>query len=286
MAVTPRPSPAGNRLSDAPSASANSVPPRHDSLDSLKALTGFVEPEQLHIVLQPIVDLDTGQLFAHEALVRCDVEAYRNPLVLFEKAVELGFTGRLGRMIREIAVPLCEVPLFVNIHPAELSEGWLVRPDDPIFAHTEDVYVEVTESVPMTHFDLCMGVLSEIGSRGGIHIVVDDLGAGYSNLARIADLNPGVVKLDRKLVMGLDQKPRRQKLVKAVVDLCATLGARVVAEGIETVAELQAVRDTGAHFGQGYLLARPSFPAPEINWPSEAAVNPGGHASRAKSVVR
>jgi EAL domain-containing protein (putative c-di-GMP-specific phosphodiesterase class I) len=84
----------------------------------------------------------------------------------------------------------------VNVHPQELNEGWLIRPDDPIFLHDDDVYLEITESVPLTHFDLCLNVLREIRSRGGVHFVIDDLGAGYSNLKSIADLEPRVVKLD------------------------------------------------------------------------------------------
>jgi EAL domain-containing protein (putative c-di-GMP-specific phosphodiesterase class I) len=96
---------------------------------------------------------------------------------------------------------------------------------------------------------------------------VDDLGAGYSNLKIIADLEPKVVKLDRSLIQDLDKKPRQRKLVASTISLCNELGASVVAEGIETAAELSAVIDSGAQFGQGYLLARPAFPLPSVKWP-------------------
>jgi EAL domain-containing protein (putative c-di-GMP-specific phosphodiesterase class I) len=174
-------------------------------------------------------------------------------------------------MIREIALPLVSgQALFVNVHPLELQEGWLVRPDDPIYLHDHDIFIEVTESVPLTHFDLCMNVLRELRARGGVYLVVDDLGAGYSNLKRIADLEPHVVKLDRGLILGIERSRRQQQLVTGVVRLCTDLGARVVAEGIETVDEFLALRDTGAHFGQGYLFARPGLPIPDVNWPVEA----------------
>jgi EAL domain-containing protein (putative c-di-GMP-specific phosphodiesterase class I) len=263
--------PSSNKLSTAPSASPDSVPPREDPGQSLVALLDIVSPSDLSVVFQPIVSMDTGRTFAQEALVRCSVADYQSPPVLFEAAVNSGCTGRLGRMIREICVPLSAgSPLFVNIHPAELSEGWLVRPDDPIYQHDDEVYLEVTESVPMTHFDLCMSVLKEVGSRGGVYLVVDDLGAGYSNLMRIADLEPRVVKLDRLLIAGIDKNRRQRELVTAVVDLCVRLGARVVAEGIETLGEWSVVRDLGAHYGQGYLLGRPGFPAPPVSWPGAA----------------
>jgi EAL domain-containing protein (putative c-di-GMP-specific phosphodiesterase class I) len=155
----------------------------------------------------------------------------------------------------------------VNLHPNELEEGWLVRPDDPIFSHDHDVYLEITESAPLTHFELCTSVLREVCSRASAYLVVDDLGAGYSNLKIIADLEPKVVKLDRQLVQDLGSKPRQQKLVSFTVNLCNQLGAAVVAEGIETYDELKAVVDCGAQYGQGYLLARPGFPIPTVNWP-------------------
>jgi EAL domain-containing protein (putative c-di-GMP-specific phosphodiesterase class I) len=256
-------------LSSARSAFPSSDAPPEDGGISLMGLNDFVSPDELSVVFQPIIAMATGKLFAYEALVRCSRAEFRSPPVLFDRAVEAGCTGRLGRMIREIGVPLCEgVPLFVNIHPSELNEGWLVRPDDPVFEHDEEIYLEVTESVPMTHFDLCMSVLQEVSSRAGVHLVVDDLGAGYSNLLRIADMEPRVVKLDRQLIMGLDTDRRKQKLVTALVKLCASLDADVVAEGIETVGEFKALLDTGAHYGQGYLFARPAFPLPEINWPT------------------
>jgi EAL domain-containing protein (putative c-di-GMP-specific phosphodiesterase class I) len=87
------------------------------------------------------------------------------------------------------------------------------------------------------------------------------------------------VKLDRDLIMGLVKDSRMFKLVSAIVVLCQQLGALVVAEGIETAAELDAVQEAGAHFGQGYLLARPAFPPPGITWP-------GGVTARRKTSIR
>lgn len=239
--------------------------------ESLFALQSMVTAEDLRVVFQPIVDLATGHPFACEALVRCRIPAFQPPPKLFDHAVQTKCVGRLGRLIREIAVPLCGgIPLFLNVHPAELGEGWLVRPDDPMFLHDEDVFLEITESVPMTHYQLCMSVLREVCSRGQFHLVVDDLGAGYSNLKRIADLEPRMVKIDRGLVEGVDRSTRQQTLVRRVVKLCHDLGAYVVAEGIETTSEFHAIQDTGAQYGQGFLLARPAFPIPKVTWPPAA----------------
>lgn len=229
---------------------------------------GDLTVSDLDVVFQPIVDLSNGTTFAYEALTRCKWPEFKNPMVLFERAQAERCCGSLGRKVREVAFARCtDAPLFVNLHPHELDEGWLVRPDDPLFFHDRAVYLEITESAAFNYFSLCVNVLKEICSRSGAFLVVDDFGAGHSNLKRIIDLEPHIVKLDLALVRGIEKSKRQQVLVRQVVSLCKELGARVVAEGIETEAELSAVIDTGAHWGQGYLFARPAFPIPKPSWP-------------------
>jgi EAL domain-containing protein (putative c-di-GMP-specific phosphodiesterase class I) len=229
-------------------------------------------PPQLPSVFQPIVDLTDGSIFAHEALVRCKHDAFASPIGLFEHAVAENSCGMLGRMIREgtFADPP-DNALFVNLHPHELRDRWLVQPDDPICFHNHQVYLEVTESATLDYYDLCISVLKEVCDRTGAYLVVDDLGAGYSNLIRVVELEPKVVKLDRALITGLDTDKRKQTLVTHLVRLCDGLGAKIVAEGIETLEELKASIDCGAHFGQGYYLARPGAPPPNVRWPFGAA---------------
>jgi EAL domain-containing protein (putative c-di-GMP-specific phosphodiesterase class I) len=240
------------------------------------AIRRVLDERSVKVVYQPVVNLRTREVFAHEALARSKSPDFEGPLDLFAAAVEHNCTGELGRLLREMAVEGCpNHKLFVNIHPAELNEKWLVQPDDPIFQHTNDIYLEITESIPLSHFHLCQSILTEVRERG-VFLVVDDLGAGYSNLKYIADLHPRVVKLDRGLIAGLKIGTRLFKLVSAIVVLCRDLDALVVAEGIETIDELTAVIATGAHFGQGYLLARPAFPIPEVVWPEGVAEPPRG----------
>ncbi len=221
----------------------------------------------LRIHYQPIVDLETGQVFAQEALGRTASTRFKGPIQMFAGALESHCVGELGRALRQIAVQHSPaVPLFVNVHPVEFDEGWLVRPDEAIFWHNEAVYLEITESMPLSHFALCQSVIRELRSKG-VFLAIDDLGAGYSNLKYIADLAPDIVKLDRELVTGLSRDTRQFRLVKHLVRLCTDMGAQVVAEGIETADELHAVIDAGAHLGQGFYLARPAFPAPVPQFP-------------------
>ncbi len=239
------------------------APESTDGRRSMVSLKRTIRTEDLSVVFQPIMRLATGQVFAYEALTRCAVAEYRNPALLFDRASEEGCVGRLGRSVRETAIPLCEgVPVFLNVHPRELEERWLVRPDDPLCFHDQTVYIEVTEAVPLTHFALCKSVLRELRQRTDARLVVDDLGAGYSNLRLIADLEPAVVKLDRSLVMDVHKEPRKHMLIKGIVNMCVNLGAQVVAEGVELEEELTALRDTGVHYVQGYVFARPGYPLP------------------------
>ena len=230
-------------------------------------MVGCIPLADLHCVYQPIVDLSTGQVFAYEMLARCNTPGLTNPEVLFKRAASERFTGQLGRALRGIGSQGCRgIPIFLNVHPTELSDRYLIQPDDPMYRHDDDVYVEITESVPFTYYEICNSVLREIRDRGAVHLVVDDLGAGYSNLKRIADLMPAVVKLDRMLITNLDRNERQQILVKAVVRMCVDLGAKVVAEGLETWEEIRAVRDCGCHYGQGYALGRPDRTPKKNAW--------------------
>lgn len=230
-----------------------------------KPLQEALDRGDIYIAYQPIVDLTTGSTFGYEALARSRAPAWKGPLELIAAAVDTHCMGELGRTLRHMAITGCQThPLFLNLHPSEFDEGWLVRPDDSITTHPEDIYLEVTESVPISHYRFCRSVLAEIRGKG-IKLAVDDLGAGYSNLKYIADLAPEAVKLDRDLITGITGESRLHRLVTAIVRLCEDLGAAVVAEGIETDVELRAVIATGAQYGQGFFLARPAADPPPVS---------------------
>ena len=205
----------------------------------MRAVRDLTDAE-IGVVFQPIVEIATGKLFAHEALVRCTRPENAQPPVLFEAAVKDGACGRLGRKIRDAAFSTCgDVPLFVNLHPEELAARWLIRPDDPIGFHKRPVYLEITESATMEYFDLCQSVLKELCVRMNARLVIDDFGAGYSNLERLIVLQPAVVKLDLTLTRDIHRERRKQTVTRHMVSLCKDLGASVVAEGVETLEELR-----------------------------------------------
>lgn len=220
----------------------------------------------IHVVFQPIVEVATGKTFAQEALLRSTSPNFLSPPALLAEAGRSNAIGAIGRIVRELATQGCpDLPLFLNVHPQEFDESWLVQPDDPIFTHEPGVYLEVTEAVPLSHFAQCQSVLKEIRSKG-INLAIDDLGAGYSNLKYITDLKPEIVKLDRSLVEEIHTDPRRKILVKHLRALCDDLGAKLVAEGIETKDEMEAIREVECHLAQGYFLARPNEAVLHPSW--------------------
>lgn len=228
-------------------------------MEAIESSPRTLETKELYAVYQPIVDVIERRVYAHEMLARCSRPGLERPDELFAKARAEQFVGRLGRMVRTVGLPEGRrEPLFVNIHPDELAARWLVRPDDPLNSYGGPLFLEITEAAALAYYELCRDVLREVCRRIGATIVVDDLGAGYSNLRRIVDLEPGVVKLDRELIRGLHRLPRQRILVSRIALLCHDLGAQVVAEGVERPEEMQACIDCGIRLIQGYLLAKPS----------------------------
>ncbi|NJK89169.1 MAG: EAL domain-containing protein [Myxococcales bacterium] len=231
-----------------------------DLLPHVEKLLGV---SKLHVAYQPIVDVTSGEVYAFEALLRSTDTRFPGPAALVSRTIELNVCGELGRLVRGMAIENCRShALFLNVHPREFEDGWMVRPDDPIFQHEHPVYLEITESVPLSHEAYCHSTLKEVRAKG-VRLAVDDLGAGFSNLLYIAQLAPEVVKLDRELTRSTTHDARSRRLFRGVVNLCTDMGAKVVAEGVETREELDAVIEAGAHYVQGFFVARPTF-EPEV----------------------
>jgi EAL domain-containing protein (putative c-di-GMP-specific phosphodiesterase class I) len=126
--------------------------------------------------------------------------------------------------------------------------------------------VEITEHRPVACYDDVLAALRPLREQG-LHLAVDDTGAGYASFQHVLRLRPESIKLDRSLLSEITTDPARRSLVTAIVLLALDLGATVVAEGVEDEAELCALADLGVHLAQGYLLARPaSDAAVQASW--------------------
>ncbi|HMG20976.1 MAG TPA: EAL domain-containing protein [Kofleriaceae bacterium] len=213
------------------------------------------------MAFQPIVDMIANRTFAYEALIRTDEESLQRTDVLIATAERLGRIHDLGRTVRAaVAGAAPDVPddvlLFVNVHGLELTDEDLFGDSCALAPIAPRVVLEITERIGI---DPVAGPARvAMLRRRGFRIAVDDLGAGYAALGALATLEPEIVKLDMSLIRDLDRHPTKRRVVGAIATLCRELGSRVVAEGVETTAELAAVRDLGIDLIQGFLLARPS----------------------------
>jgi EAL domain-containing protein (putative c-di-GMP-specific phosphodiesterase class I) len=220
-----------------------------------ECLVGSVPMHALTAQFLPVVQLRSGKTFGFEALPHCLAEELADREELFARAAFEKKVGEMGRVVRGAAFSECpSIPVFIGVHPHELKESWLIRPDDPICSHDAEVFLQVSQPA---YSPMCLHVLSEVASRSGIALVLDDFG-GASSLRQLVELSPAFVKLSVELVHGIDQAPRKRIAVSALVQMCLDLGAQVMARGIETEREARALIDCGVAYGSGSLMGEPS----------------------------
>jgi EAL domain-containing protein (putative c-di-GMP-specific phosphodiesterase class I) len=225
--------------------------------------------DHLWIAYQPIVAWSDRRVHGYEVLMRSGEGSMGRPTDLLEAAERLGRLSELGRVMRaKTADSLRALPadanLFVNLHPADLFDDTLYE-DGPLARKAARVVLEITERATLEDIPSLPQRLVDLRQRG-YRLAVDDLGAGYAGLSTLAHIEPDYVKLDMSLVRDIDGTPTKQKLVRSMTHLCEDLGMEVVAEGIETVAERDALRASGCELLQGYLFARPERRPPQVRW--------------------
>jgi EAL domain-containing protein (putative c-di-GMP-specific phosphodiesterase class I) len=144
----------------------------------------------------------------------------------------------------------------VNLHPHDLHDDELLSSSAPLSPFASRVVLEVTERAALTHAGDLRARLLRLRQMG-YRLAVDDLGAGYAGLNWFAQLEPDVVKLDMSLTRDADSVATKRRLIQSLTTLCHDLRIQVVAEGIETAAERDAVVACGCDLLQGYLFAKP-----------------------------
>jgi EAL domain-containing protein (putative c-di-GMP-specific phosphodiesterase class I) len=226
--------------------------------------------DSMWMAYQPIVEAATRTLFGYEALLRSGEPTLPHPGAVLDAAERLGRLDDVGRMVRRKAPePMNGVPLpvllFVNLHASDLNDEALTSPSAPLTSIAARVVLEITERASLEAVNDArsrVAPLRELGFR----IAIDDLGAGYAGLTAFAQLEPEFVKLDMSLVRDVHKNPVKRKLVRSMTALCKDMGITVVAEGIEVAEERDVIIDLGCDLLQGYLLAKPGRPFPEVCW--------------------
>jgi diguanylate cyclase (GGDEF)-like protein len=225
-------------------------------------------------VFQPVVDLVTGQVVGAEALARWEVDGQSvSPVEFVPLAEELGLASGLTRLVARQSVEAlaawhaagltCVRNVAVNIGPAELLEpslgSWLAQLVEEHGLPPGSLTLEITERDVVVDADEARTAMRRLGSQG-ITVAVDDFGTGFSSLAYLARLPLHVLKIDRAFVEHIEDDPT---IARMVVYLARSFGMSCIAEGVETMEQLIALRELGVAAGQGWLLGRP-MPATEF----------------------
>src|SRR5215207_628978 len=219
----------------------------------------LADPDDLTLAFQPIVDLAGATVAGYEALARFPGSA--GPDVWFAAAAEAGVAAELEALaIHKALVAVEDLPpdtfLTVNVSPHLLGSA----PVQHALATRHDlrrVVVELTEHTPVPDLAALRRQCDDLRMRGAL-IALDDAGSGYSGLQQLAALRPQVVKLDRALVSDADTDPVRVALAEMLGEFAGRIDAWLLAEGIETAAELAAFAQLGVPLAQGWLLGRPT----------------------------
>lgn len=215
---------------------------------------------------QPIVKLDTNQVIAFESLLR-DPQQRVSPGDLFEIAQSTGMHSMLDQKARRSAIMSRAekipdgIKSFINFLPSTIYnpeyclqhtfnyiEKYNVLPTDLVFEVVETEKIEDIEHLKE---------IFRVYKREGMLVALDDFGSGYSTFDVLAELLPDYVKIDRSHIMNCDQSSKKQKYLLDIVHFANNLGITTLAEGIETIEELEVCREMGINLGQGYYLGRP-----------------------------
>jgi len=237
--------------------------------------------DQLSTVFQPIVELRERRVLGYEALSRGPAgSVYQMPVPLFDMAREVDLVFELDRKCRRRALlSAAGLPrgakLFVNVFPSamydpEFQGAALVALTESHGLTPDRVVLEITENAAIENYGVFVEALVEL-KRHGFSIAVDDVGAGYSGLEKIAHLEPRYLKFDRELIRNIDSSYIRREMTRALKAFADRIGSTIVAEGIEREGELKTLLELGIEYGQGFLLGRPQAAFLPPTPPSRAA---------------
>lgn len=239
------------------------------------------------MAFQPIVDLSTGQVFAHEALVRgaggegagsvlstvSDHNRYVFDQQCRVKAIELATGLGLAQTGARLSINFMPNAVYEPRACIRLTLATAMRTGFPldrlIFEFTENETLDTQHVLDILRTYRAMGFKTAI----------DDFGAGYAGLNLLAKYQPDIVKLDMELIRDIDRDRAKRAIVSHLLAMLADLGVTAVCEGVETMDELAALRDLGVDLVQGYVLARPVFEGLAVPAPIASADTPSPRRS-------
>jgi EAL domain-containing protein (putative c-di-GMP-specific phosphodiesterase class I) len=218
----------------------------------------FAAGDGIAIHVQPIVDLTTREPVGFEALARFRSLPLRPPDEWFAEAaaLDLGVQLELAAIRRALTLlPALPAPAYLSVNCSQrAARGLELRA--LLAPHATRIVVEITEHEPVDDYEELAHALRPLRDLG-VRIAIDDAGAGYASLRHTLALDPDIVKADITLTRDIDTDRAKRALASALISFADEMSMTMVAEGIETEAELKTLRSLGVRFGQGYFLAEP-----------------------------
>lgn len=226
--------------------------------ESVELVRNAVAEGDPHILFQPIYRLADLKIAAVEALSRFMSEPRRSPDLWFAEAETAGMGPTLELLaVRKAIAAGALLPkalaINLNISPKTLilGAGDALSGIDP-----RRVVIEITEHTPIPDYEPLLAALKPL-REAGMRVAIDDAGAGYSSLRHVLKLSPDIIKLDVSLTRDLDRDANRRAMAAALAEYGSRTGTKIVAEGIETIEELEALRALRIEKGQGFHLGHP-----------------------------
>ena len=291
---TPHPQPGHADVQTAPTYPS----PLRGRDDLLSHLHEIINLRQLTPLFQPIVDMRNGEIMGYEGLIRGPSDSSLHaPINLFKAASNYGLTVKVEHLCRRVVLENflnLDLPgkLFLNVSPECLLDRGVKHGETLGFIRElglspERVIIELTENQPTYDYNLLRDAVEHYRSMG-FKIAIDDLGEGFSSLRLWSELRPEFVKIDMHFVQGINQDPVKLQFVRSIQEIAQNSESLVIAEGIETLAELGVIRDLGIACGQGYYIARPhSQPATALAAEVSKSLRQRiGQAARSSQVLR
>lgn len=244
-----------------------------ESLQLETDLRRAIERDEFTVFYQPIYSLASGEIQGFEALARWqhETQGFISPDKFIPLAEEIGLIDTLGEqilrkaceqglIIRESFPAAAPFMMSVNLSCKQFAQPSLVKKIKHILEETkfapENLKIEITESVFIEHRERAVEMLNQLRDIG-VEINIDDFGTGYSNLSYLMQLPISTLKIDRSFINPLEFAGRNLEIVQTILTLACSLGMTVIAEGVETEAQLEQLKNLNCGSAQGFYFAKP-----------------------------
>jgi diguanylate cyclase (GGDEF)-like protein len=251
-----------------------SVMHRRRQLHEKETLQQIILQDGVATFYQPIVALDSGEIFGYEALSRGPRKTrLESPLALFAMAEDVDLLFELDRACFRAALRRAHGlqpvhRLFINILPPSFYDNTFIGAEvdrllEALGIAPANVVFEITERLAIENFGQFRKALN-VYTSAGFGVAIDDVGTRHSNLEAIIALRPNFLKLSDVMTRGIARSAIKREMIRSLLKFAQTIDAVIVAEGIESSADLRCLRTLGVRYGQGYHLARPGRPFPKL----------------------